>query len=118
MNKNTAKARRTLRERAAANRLVASVRRGRAHTIASHAIAAGVGAETAKGVAGGLRTVAKRLGVKPVRVVNNRRSDRNPSKVRHHYTPAQVAQLRANYRPRKAEYVAAVALMTRYTLAA
>lgn len=111
MNKNTAKARRIVRERAAATRLVNSIRRGRARSIATHAIAAGVPAETAKGVAGGLRSVAKRLGVKPVRVVRNDRNDRNEGKVRHHYTAAQVVVLRAAYKPRKVEYKAAVALM-------
>jgi hypothetical protein len=111
MNKNTAKARRIVRERAAAHRLASSIRRGRARSIATHAIAAGVATETAKGVAGGLRSVAKRLGVKPVRVVRNDRNDRNQGKVRHHYTAAQVAVLRANYKPRKAEYIAAVEQM-------
>lgn len=111
MNSNSRTARRTLRDRAAATRLVNSIRRGRARSIATHVIAVGVPAETAKGVAGGLRTVAKRLDVTPVRVVNNRRNDRHPGKVRHHYTPAQVATLCAAYSPRKAEYKAAVALM-------
>ncbi|MFG3287315.1 hypothetical protein ACGF3G_00635 [Streptomyces sp. NPDC048179] len=111
MIKSSRDRRNVTRERAAATRLAASIRRGRARSIATHAIAAGIPAETAKGVAGGLRTVAKRLGVQPVRVVNNRRNDRNPGEVRHHYTPAQVAVLRANYKPRKAEYVDAVARM-------
>ncbi|MFI5814930.1 hypothetical protein ACIA7S_28725 [Streptomyces sp. NPDC051643] len=111
MNQNTAKARRIIRERAAANRLINSLRRGRSRSIATHAIAAGVPATDAKGVASGLRTVAKRLGIKPARIVDNRRNDRNEGKVRHHYTPAQVATLRANYKPRKAEYRAAVELM-------
>ncbi|RPE39792.1 hypothetical protein EDD90_2810 [Streptomyces sp. Ag109_O5-1] len=115
MNKNTAKARRALRERTAANRLVSSLRRGRARSIATHVIAAGIPAETAKGVAGGLRSVAKRLGVKPVRVVRVHRNADHQGKVRHQYTAAQVAVLRANYKPRKAEYVAA---MERLALAA
>jgi hypothetical protein len=118
MNQHSRTARRTIRERAAANRLPNSIRRGRARSITTHVIAAGVPAETAKGVADGLRAVAKRLGIKPVRVVNNRRNDRHPSKVRHHYTAAQVAQMRAAYRPRKAEYKTAVAVMARYALAA
>lgn len=111
MNKNTAKARRILRERTAANRLTASLRRGRARSIATHAIAAGVPAADAKGIAGGLRSVAKRLNITPVRIVDNRRNDRNEGKVRHHYTADQVAALRVAYRPRKPEYVAAAALM-------
>ncbi|GAA2732156.1 hypothetical protein [Streptomyces nogalater] len=111
MIKHSRIARRVIRERSAATRLVNALRRGRARSIATHAIAAGVPAETAKGVASALRTVAKRLDVKPVRTVNNRRNGRHPGKVRHHYTPAQVAVLRAHYKPRKAEYVDAVARM-------
>jgi hypothetical protein len=111
MNQHSRTARRIIRERATATRLANSLRRGRSRSIATHAIAAGIPAETAKGVAGGLRTVAKRLGVKPARVVRNHRNDRHQGKVRHHYTAAQVAVLRANYKPRKAEYVDAVARM-------
>jgi hypothetical protein len=111
MNSNSRTARRIVRERAAATRLARSIRRGRARSIATHALAAGVEQKTAEGVASGLRSVAKRLDVKPVRVVRNHRNDRHQGKVRHHYTAAQVAVLRANYKPRKAEYVAAVALM-------
>lgn len=111
MNKNTAAARRVLRDRIRAHRTATAVRRGRGRALATHAIVAGVSTETAKGVAGGLRSVAKRLGIKAVRVVSLRRSDNHPGKVRHQYTAAQVATLRANYKPRKAEYKAAVALM-------
>lgn len=108
MNQRSRTARRIIRERAAATRLVNSLRRGRSLT--THVLAAGVDAATAAGVASGLRSVAKRLGVQPVKVG---RTHRNANRLRksHHYTPAQVVVLRAAYRPRKAEYVAAVAQM-------
>ena len=101
-------ARRIIRERAAATRLAASVRRGR--SLKTHALAAGVDAKTAEGVASGLRSVAKRLGVQPVKVARTHQGAARP-RPSHRYTPAPVAVLRANYRPRKAEYVAAVARM-------
>ncbi|MDX3298627.1 hypothetical protein PV569_33740 [Streptomyces scabiei] len=113
MNNNSRTARRIIRERSAATRLTASLNRGRA--LATHAIAAGVDAETAEGVANGLRSVAKRLGVTPVKVTRTHHTiagRANRLRVVKHYTAAQVATLRAAYRPRKAEYKAAVELMT------
>ncbi|MEW2302022.1 hypothetical protein AB0958_18950 [Streptomyces sp. NPDC006655] len=108
MNSNSRTARRIIRDRAAATRLARSVRRGRSLT--THALAAGVEQKTAEGVANGLRSVAKRLDIKPVKVARTHRgADR--TRASHHYTPAQVAQLRAAYKPRKPEYIAAVALM-------
>lgn len=106
MNKNARQARRTVRERAAATRQARSLHRGRA--LVTHALAAGMDAETAKGVANGLRSVAKRLGVEPVKVT---RTHRNADRTRtvHHYTAAQVARLRAAYRPRKEAYREALA---------
>ncbi|MBP5896355.1 hypothetical protein [Streptomyces scabiei] len=108
MNSNSRTARRIIRERSAATRLAQSLGRGRA--LKTHAVAAGVDAKTADGVASGLRSVAKRLGVEPVKVT---RTHRGAARLRpsYHYTPAQVAALRAAYRPRKAEYKAAVELM-------
>jgi hypothetical protein len=100
--------RRLVAQRAAATRLHSSLKRGR--SLATHAIAAGVAPETAKGVAGGLRSVAKRLGVQPVKVARTHR-DADRLRPSYRYTPAQVAQLRANYKPRKPEYRAAVELM-------
>lgn len=98
--------RRIVRQRAAANRTVASLRRGR--SLATHLLVAGVAdAETVKGAASGLRTVAKRIGVEPVKVVRSHRTvDGKQSRTRatHHYTTAQVARIAAAYKPRKATY--------------
>lgn len=106
--------RRIVAERAAATRFTRSLNhRGRA--LATHAIAAGVeDAETIEGVANGLRSVAKRLGVKPVKVVRRHRTVRgreNRTKVTYHYTTAQVGVLLRNYKPRRADIRAAVVLM-------
>ncbi|MFE5037083.1 hypothetical protein [Streptomyces sp. NPDC056683] len=108
MNQHNRTARRIVRERAAATRLARSIRRGR--SLKTHALAAGIDAKTADGVAGGLRSVAKRLGVQPVKVARTHR-DADRLRKSYRYTPAQVAVLRANYKPRKAEYVDAVARM-------
>lgn len=105
--------RRTVRERAAATRLTRSLHRGR--SLATHAIAAGVAdAETIEGVRNGLGSVARRLGMKPVKVVRRHRTVRGKesrTKVTNHFTAAQVSVLLRNYKPRKAEYKAAVVLM-------
>jgi len=104
--------RRHVRELAAANRLTASLRRGR--SIATHLIAAGVDTETAKGAANGLRAVAKRIGMEPVKIARTHRTvEGSGNRLRpvQHFTAAQVAILRAAYKPRKAEYKAAMALL-------
>lgn len=107
------KRRRTVAERAAATRLARSLHRGRA--LATHAIAAGVeDTETIEGVRSGLTSVAKRLGVKPVKVVRRHRTVRGKekrTKVTYHFTSAQVSELLRNYKPRRADIKAAVVLM-------
>jgi hypothetical protein len=98
-------ARRTIRERSTATRLTASLRRGR--SLATHALAAGLDTETAKGIANGLRSVAKRLHVAPVRVTHTPRTLNGRDGHTHrvgHYTTAQVQQLLVAYTPRKPEY--------------
>lgn len=113
MTKTSRLRRRIVAERAAATRFTASLKRGRA--LATHAIAAGVEAtETIEGVANGLRSVAKRLGMKPVKVVRRHRTVRgkeNRTKVTYHFTAAQVDALLRNYKPRRADVKAAVVLM-------
>lgn len=112
MTKTSRLRRRIIAERAAATRLTRSLHRGRA--LATHAIAAGVDVETAEGVANGLRSVAKRIGVEPVKVVRRHRTVRGTaSRTRrtYHYTTAQVSVLLRSYKPRKPEYKAAVVLM-------
>lgn len=112
MTKTSRLRRRIVAERAAATRFARSLHRGR--SLATHAIAAGVDTEAAEGVANGLRTVAKRLGMEPVKVVRRHRTVRGTaSRTRRtcHYTTAQVSALLRSYKPRKAEYKAAVVLM-------
>lgn len=102
----------TLRRRAAETRLVASCRR-RPRSITTVAIAAGVDRDTAMGCANGLRSVAKRIGITPAATARTRRTvcggRAHQTHTVHRYTLHQVAQLVANYSPRKAEYRAAVA---------
>lgn len=113
MTKTSRLRRRIVRDRAAATRFTASLKRGR--SLATHAIAAGVeDAKTIDGVRSGLLSAAKRLGVKPVKVVRRHRTVRgkeNRTKVTYHYTAAQVGALLRNYKPRRADIKAAVVLM-------
>lgn len=111
----------TLRRRAAATRLAASCRR-RPRSLATVAIAAGVDRDTAAGAANGLRSVAKRLGLTPAESARTRRTvaggRAHQTRTVSHYTVAQVARLVAAYRPRKAEYVTAAALISAFAAAA
>jgi hypothetical protein len=106
-----------LRTRAAGNRLTASCHR-RPRSLATVAIAAGVAKDAATGVANGLRTVAKRIGLTPAATARTRRTVaggrgcRTRSVTR--WTLAQVARLVAAYKPRKAEYKAAVVLLAAF----
>lgn len=112
MTKTSRLRRRIVAERAAATRFARSLIKGR--SLATHAVAAGVDAETAAGVANGLRSVAKRLGMAPAKVDRTHRTTSGRSdrlrKV-NHYSAAQVQTLLRAYKPRKAEYRAAVVLM-------
>ncbi|MGC2997441.1 hypothetical protein ACPF8X_03290 [Streptomyces sp. G35A] len=110
-------ARTILRRRSAATRLVASVRR-RPRSLATVAIAAGVEKTTAAGIASGLRSVAKRLGLTPAQTARTRRTV-NGGRARktrtvYRWTLAQVRQLVAAYSPRKATYVAAAATIAAF----
>lgn len=106
-----------LRRRSAAHRLASSCHR-RPRSLATVAIAAGVEKATATGCANGLRTVAKRLGVAPAATARTRRTVAGGRAHCTHavgrYTLGQVARLTASYRPRKPEYVAAVALIAAF----
>ncbi|MFI8894876.1 hypothetical protein [Streptomyces paradoxus] len=101
-----------LRRRTAAHRLASSCHR-RPRSLATVAIAAGVDKATASGCANGLRTVAKRLGVTPAQTARTRRTVHGGRARRTNgvsrYTLGQVRILIRAYRPRKPEYVAAVA---------
>jgi hypothetical protein len=113
MTKTSRLRRRIVAERAAATRFARSLHRGRA--IATHAIAAGVErTETLEGVRNGLTSVAKRIGMKPVKVVRRHRTVRGKTKrtkVTYHFTTVQVGVLLRNYKPRRADIKAAVVLM-------
>ncbi|MEU3287847.1 hypothetical protein [Streptomyces longwoodensis] len=106
-----------LRRRTAATRLAASCRR-RPRSLATVAVASGVAKDVAAGVANGLRSVAKRLGLAPAeqartkRTIVSGRARRTRTVTR--WTLQQVARLVAAYRPRKTEYVAAVALIAAF----
>ncbi|MER5211980.1 hypothetical protein ABT063_15705 [Streptomyces sp. NPDC002838] len=110
----------TLRRRAAGTRLTASCHR-RPRSLATVAVAAGVAKDTATGIANGLRTVAKRIGLTPAatattrRTVAGGRARRTRAVAR--WTLAQVARLVAAYKPRKPEYKAAAARIAAFTLA-
>jgi hypothetical protein len=108
----------TLQERSAATRLAASCRR-RPRSLATVAIAAGVDRDAATGTANGLRPTATRLGLAPAETTTTRRTVQGgrARKTRSvaHYTLAQVAALTAAYRPRKASYIAATALIAAFT---
>lgn len=112
MTKTSRLRRRIIAERSAATRLHRSLRRGR--SLATHLVAAGVDAETAKGAAAGLRSVAKRIGVEPVKVARTHRTTEGRAprlrKV-HHFTADQVAVIARSYKPRKAEFKAAMVLL-------
>ncbi|MGV9707887.1 hypothetical protein [Streptomyces sp. NPDC003483] len=107
----------TLRTRAAAGRLASSCRR-RPRSLATVALAAGVAKDAAAGVANGLRSVAKRIGVAPAATARTRRTvaggrARQTRSVTR-WTLAQVARLIAAYKPRKVEYKAAVVLLAAF----
>lgn len=110
----------TLRQRAAATRLVASVKR-RPRSLATVALAAGVDRDTASGIASGLRSVAKRIGVTPAQTARTRRTVNGgrarKSRTVQRWTLAQVAWLIAAYKPRKAAFVEAVALIAALAVA-
>lgn len=110
MNASSRSRRRIVAQRSAATRLHRSLHRGRA--LATHAIAAGVtDPKVVEGVTAGLHSAAKRIGIKPVKVVRSHRTVRGTAKrtrTTYHFTTAQVARLIKAYRPRKAEYQLAI----------
>lgn len=111
----------TLRRRCAATRLTASCRR-RPRSLATVAIAAGVDKGAATGVANGLRSVAKRLAVTPAEQATTRRTvaggRARKTRTVSRFTLAQVGTLLGSYKPRKPEYVHAVALIAAFATAA
>jgi hypothetical protein len=134
---NTRQNRRTLRQRSAATRFNASLKRGR--SLATHMIAAEIDPETAKGMVIALRGVAKRTGMKPAKITRTRNTvdgkggrmarlsgragdparREAKSHIVYHFTALQVQTLLNTYKPRKASYAAAKAVLAaKYALAA
>ena len=111
-------ARRVLRDRVRANRATSAQRRTGAQaarrvrtgarSLVTHIIATGADRKTVEGVADALRTIAKKKGVKGrrARIRRSFNGARNIVKTVYRYTRAQVAQIAAQYKPRKAEYKA------------
>ncbi|CAL9326726.1 hypothetical protein [Streptomyces sp. SudanB91_2054] len=112
-------ARRVLRDRARANRAAAAQRRAvaraarrvrtGARSIATHVIATGADAATVKGIVKALQTTANKAranGVKGkrARIRRSFNGARNVVKTVYRYTREQIAQIAAQYKPRKAEY--------------
>jgi hypothetical protein len=96
------------------DRLVLSCKR-RPRSLATHALAAGVAREDVAGFAAGMRSKAKKLGIKPVLKTRTRRSVESGRGRKSHkvfrYTVAQVQKINEAYTPRKAEYKVAKALL-------
>ncbi|MFE2930639.1 hypothetical protein [Streptomyces sp. NPDC059278] len=83
-------------------------RAARPHSLASHIVARGESTETAKSIAAGLRTAAKKLGLTG-KAGRTRRTVDGRGRLRKvvRYTVAQFRAALAAYRPRKAAYIAA-----------
>jgi hypothetical protein len=79
------------------------------HTLASHAIRAGVNETDASGVAGALRSKAKTVGVCGHTALMVRKTDNGvrPVKGAKRFTKAEFLTLATAYNPRAAKYVAA-----------
>lgn len=106
-----------LRRRSAQTRLTASCHR-RPRSLATVAVASGVTKDVAAGVANGLRSVAKRLGLTPAEQARTKRTVQGghtrKSRAVGHWTLAQIARLVAAYKPRKPEFVSATALIAAF----
>ncbi|MET8717416.1 hypothetical protein ABZV52_30070 [Streptomyces sp. NPDC004735] len=114
---NARRAAAVLRDRTRTNRAAATARRSiaqaarrvrtGARSLATHIIATGTthDAATIKAVSAGLRTAAKKAGIKGrrARIRRSATGPRNIVKTVYRYTRDQVAQLAAAYKPRKAE---------------
>lgn len=111
-----ATARTVLRDRVRANRTASAARREVARaarrvrtiarSLATHVIATGADRETVKGVVKALRTAAKNAGIKGrrARIRRTAQGFKRHAVTAYRYTRAQVAQIAAAYKPRKAEY--------------
>lgn len=96
----------TLKARTRTQRAAAKIRRDGVATLATHVIAAGLGAKEAASVAGSLRDKTEKAGVTGVTGRSFRKGAARPCT---RYTRADVAALVAYYRPRKPAYRLAAA---------
>lgn len=95
-----------LKARIRTQRAAAKIRREGVATLATHAIAAGLGIREAASVAGSLRDKTEKAGVVGVAGRAFRKGAARPCT---RYTRADVAALVALYRPRRAEFKACAA---------
>ncbi|HKT04463.1 MAG TPA: hypothetical protein VJT31_33525 [Rugosimonospora sp.] len=106
MTNRTRTARQILRQRTRSNRAAAKIRREGIATLATHAVAAGLGIKEAASVAGSLRDKTEKAGVVGIAGRSFRKGASRPCT---RYTRADVAALVAYYRPRKSAYRLAAA---------
>jgi hypothetical protein len=117
MNATTRTARQILRNRRQENRAAK-----RPHTLASHALRAGLDADVASGVSGSLRSKGKQINVTGTAVRMFRKNAdgqkiwRRPVKNARRYTIVEFAKLVAAYKPRAARYVAARTTLLAYAV--
>lgn len=100
---------RTARQIIKARRNEAKAHKQGLHTLASHAIRAGVDEADASGVAGALRSKGKNLGVcgHTALMIRKTANGVRPVKGAKRYTKDEFLTLAAAYNPRAAKYVAA-----------
>ena len=102
-------ANRVLRDRIRSNRAAARIRRRGAGSIATHCIAAGLRPGEARSVASTLRKHVAKAGV--TGVAGTAYNGRVPAHPCTRFTRSQIGRLAASYRPRKAAYKAARAVL-------
>lgn len=108
MNARARAARRTIRDQIKnlPSRVEARRARTRPHSLTSHLISSGADPKTAATMAGSLHTVAKRLGLVPLKGRTERTASGSVKRERvvHRYSETQMALIMAAYKPRKVEY--------------
>ncbi|MGW4223002.1 hypothetical protein ACWEG1_06045 [Streptomyces bauhiniae] len=112
MTARTRTARRTLRDRTRTHRAAQKIRRHGIATLATHAIAAGLGVKEARTVASSLRRNVQKAGVTGTPSTSY---THGRARTCTRYTWAEVARIAVIYRPRRADYKLAA---TRLALAA
>ncbi|WP_031102403.1 hypothetical protein [Streptomyces sp. NRRL S-146] len=118
MSANSRRAAAVIRNRARANRAEARARRAAAtaarrvrtgpRSLATHVIATGAPLDVVAGATDALRTQARKAGIRgrAARIRRTLNGRARSAVTVYRYTAEQVAQIVANYKPRKAEYKA------------